>query len=419
MKGSHTPSVVFLLILLTYSAESTMGQDSPNVTNIDDSEMQVMRRVAGDSVRFDCNVSNIHQAIWRRDEPLKLLFAGLNPTGNDNGNIHISKENYSLILDRVDQEDEGNYTCIEYGNNTKAQYQLLVTEFSPCTEEGRNYCEDCCTPDVIQKDLKKIEETEVNEDNVDQVADELQQVSSHIEHVDPDELKSIVHSLTNIVHTTTSEEKVTEVTDSVLNIASNIMEVENKVTDQVSDVGNVPHLLEQQAATIHSKQKNYSQVLDNVGFSAVQISQSALKKDVTFESFSDDNSLKHENPPLSKNNTGLHYDKPSSNVVSAITLPSSILEIIDNAASNTTTVPLSFLVYRDASIFPVKESSNQSNESRTVISSHVISATVAIENVEIKDLPHDSQVGTTFYSFPISRSEEEVEEKRECVFLEI
>lgn len=112
------------------------------------------------------------------------------------------------------------------------------------------------------------------------------------------------------------------------------MEVENEVTDQVSGVGNVPHLLEQQAATIHSKQKNYSQVLDNVGFSAVQISQSALQKDVTFESFSDDNSLKHENPPLTKNNTGLHYDKPSLNVVSAITLPSSILEIIDNGKEN-------------------------------------------------------------------------------------
>ncbi|KAJ8042992.1 Adhesion G-protein coupled receptor G6 [Holothuria leucospilota] len=415
MQGSSLSTGLFNMVVIfyTFSARGGKDGDSPNVVHAFDNNIHIIRKLAGDQIRFDCAVSNVTQAVWQRSTDISsgFLFAGINSSVDNN--LYISIGNFSLYIHTVMQEDEGTYKCIEK-DKTKAEYLLIVKALSPCSEEGRKSCEGCCSSDVIQKDLKEMQEIKVNVENVEEVAEQLEQVSDHAELVDTDGLESIVHILNDIVNTNTSEEQVEEVTESVLNIASNIMEVENEVTDQVSGVGNVPHLLEQQAATLHSKRKNYSQVLDNVGFSAVQISQSALQKGVTFGSFGEDNSAEHEIPPLSKNHTGLHYDEPSTDIVSAITLPSSLLEVIDNASSNTTTIPLSFLIYRDASIFPVKGRSNQST--RTVISSHVISATVALNNIEIKNLPDDSQVGTTFYAFPIASNEEEVEEKRECVF---
>ncbi|KAJ8042986.1 Adhesion G protein-coupled receptor L3 [Holothuria leucospilota] len=275
--------------------------------------------------------------------------------------------------------------------------------------------EESRTPSFVDKELERITEKNITDDNVQEIAQDLEKVSGQADNVDAENVETIIGSIEDIVQFNASAEQVINITDSVVAISNNIVEVSSETLNNVTDLARVPLLLEEQAATLHLNGKNYSNFQENLGVSAIQIHESTIKSNVTFGIFATGPDLEDENFRLSESNTGFRESFAHKQPRAAISLPRYILESIEKGKQNLSTVPLSFLVYRDDTLFPVNTNLSTAKASRGVISSHVISATVAVQNVTVSNLPNDSLVILEFYS-PKVVDDNETELTRQCVF---
>ena len=116
-------------------------------------------------------------------------------------------------------------------------------------------------------------------------------------------------------------------------IASNIIAVSSETLNHVTDVARVPLLLEEQAATLHLKEQNYSVIQENVGISTIRIHEPTAQSDVTFGTFTEGQSLENENFRLSESNTGFLERFTQSQPRATITLSRYILRRTENGRS--------------------------------------------------------------------------------------
>ncbi|KAJ8042983.1 Adhesion G-protein coupled receptor G4 [Holothuria leucospilota] len=195
------------------------------------------------------------------------------------------------------------------------------------------------------------------------------------------------------------------------------MEVNSQVIDQVTEVGSIPLMLEEQATSLLSLEHSYTEILSNVGGVALRVSQSAFKKgNISFGSYFPLTKSEESVVDLSWNTTHVYFNETESkDFMSIITLPSAFLDSIETVKVSQHDIPLSFFIFKDAKLFPMQTEIGVSVNVTDVISSQVISAAVAMKGISINNLLPNESVLARFYSSPIATGNEEKEE-RSCVY---
>ncbi|XP_071848662.1 adhesion G-protein coupled receptor G2-like isoform X2 [Apostichopus japonicus] len=274
------------------------------------------------------------------------------------------------------------------------------------------YCDDewaepvvteCYDDSALENQLEEIANTNVTEDNVEEVGELLLLASSQTDLITESGLENIITSLALIVEVGSPS---TEVTDSVVGVVNNMMSINETLLGDSSDIDEVVPLLESQVRFVHDLNDNYTELVTNLGVSALQLPKTSLEDPFVFE-----------DPFMDSDDDVIESRK------SSITLPPSLLDIIGTVNPNLTSIPVSFITYGDAVLFQSDlEGSSVNQEGSSVLAEyvdgHVISATIEIENVTIDNLPENSSVMTRF-SKPIvdeENNETDVTIEFVCVF---
>ncbi|PIK40323.1 putative G-protein coupled receptor [Apostichopus japonicus] len=201
-------------------------------------------------------------------------------------------------------------------------------------------------------------------------------------------------------------EEIANVTDSVVGVVNNMMSINETLLSDSSEINEVVPLLESQVRFVHDLNGDYTELVTNLGVSALQLPKTSLEDPFVFED------------PFMDSDGDVVESRKSS-----ITLPPSVLDIIGTVNPNLTSIPVSFITYGDAVLFRSDlEGSSVNQEGSSVLAEyvdgHVISATIEIENVTIDNLPENSSVITRF-SKPIvdeENNETDVTIEFVCVF---
>ncbi|XP_071848665.1 adhesion G-protein coupled receptor G2-like isoform X2 [Apostichopus japonicus] len=274
------------------------------------------------------------------------------------------------------------------------------------------YCDDewaepvvtgCYDDSALENQLEEIANTNVTEENVEEVGELLLLASSQTDLITESGLENIITSLALIVEVGSPS---TEVTDSVVGVVNNMMSINETLLGDSSYIDEVVPLLESQVRFVHDLNDNYTELVTNLGVSALQLPKKSLEDPFVFE-----------DPFMDSDDDVIESRK------SSITLPPSLLDIIGTVNPNLTSIPVSFITYRDAVLFQSDlEGSSVNQEGSSVLAEyvdgHVISATIEVENVTIVNLPENSSVMTRF-SKPIideENNETDVTIEFVCVF---
>ncbi|KAJ8042984.1 Adhesion G protein-coupled receptor L3 [Holothuria leucospilota] len=271
-----------------------------------------------------------------------------------------------------------------------------------------------CTGKDVDKALKDIDMVPITTGNAQNVAEKLFNVSAETDLISGKNIDSMTEIVEEIVNLGQQAE-VGEVTDSVIGIVNNMYNVDSQSIGDSTTVGVLPEALETQLGNSASNSRNFTEIiLPNVRAVAAPVNQESLKKGLSFGSSFLGNTSREEPTEL------IYFSPPtiragvssSENLSSYIELPSSIGDRVKAGVNSS--VPLSFVIYKNATIFPLPpETILNGTKVRQVISSQIISASVA--NMLVENLPDDERVMTKFFSFPVA-SRCENEENHQCVF---
>ncbi|XP_071848670.1 adhesion G-protein coupled receptor G2-like isoform X3 [Apostichopus japonicus] len=283
----------------------------------------------------------------------------------------------------------------------------------PRTPMATRYCDDdkwaepvateCYDVITLENQLKEIANMNVSEDNVEEVSQMLVVASSQSDLITESGLENMISSLDSIVRV---ESPSTEVTYSVVGVVNNMMSINETMLIDSSEINEVVPLLESQVRFVHDLNGDYTELVTNLGVSALQLPKTSLEDPFVFED------------PFMDSDDDVIESRTSS-----ITLPPSVLDIIGTVNPNLTSIPVSFITYRDAVLFQSDlEGSSVNQEGLSVldeyVDGHVISATIEIENVTIDNLPKNSSVITRFSTPMVDEGSNETDITIEfvCVF---
>lgn len=261
-----------------------------------------------------------------------------------------------------------------------------------CTESWQEpMLTECYNPDTLENQLQELAEMNVTDENVEEVAAMLALVSSQTDDITTDGLENLIVTLDSVVQVGSPS---FEVSDSVVGSVNNIMKLDEEMLAETPDVSDTVQLLEIELFNVHQSGQNYTQVDPYLGVSALKLDDGLFEQDYTF---TDHFTTADRNGLYSEGNT----------THSSITLPSSIVSETRKVYPNVSIIPVSFISYLESSLFQtnndviVTEKANDPGSLlKEYIDSHVIAATVELEDVVISNLPPNSSVITRF-STPI------------------
>ncbi|KAJ8043029.1 Adhesion G protein-coupled receptor L3 [Holothuria leucospilota] len=262
--------------------------------------------------------------------------------------------------------------------------------------------QNCFDVDTPEEQLDVILELNLTEVTVDQIANSLSLLTYQNDNISTHVLDVTVESLARIVEVGSPS---LEVTDAVVGIVNSIMQINETVLDESDEVASVIPLMERQITNIQRNKQNYSQILQNLNISAIKLQKSAFEGDFNF--------VDH-----ATNVNGLR-DKESVQQTS-ITLPYSVIEVVNELYPKETTVPVTFVTYRDSILFRENDNdrSDKRNATNEYIASYVISSTVELPNITISGLPQNSSVIVSFSNMMLYEKGNDAKTEVFCVYWE-
>ncbi|KAJ8022333.1 Tolloid-like protein 2 [Holothuria leucospilota] len=280
---------------------------------------------------------------------------------------------------------------------------------------------ECYSSDEITDAIEKISQENVTEENVKEVSNELALLTSQTEDLSPTDVDNAAESLESIVETGSPSP---DVTDSVVGTVNNLMEVPEDTLAQAADTSSYVASLEKQVTNVHQNPDNFTEVQNNVGVKAVKLNPNVTKA-ITFINLSpfDLNKAERLSANLSDENTVLFNDEEevkNENSSSSIYIPPKILQVANEAYQGKEDLPFSFLIYKNAKMFPANNSDDVNDGTTTIgeeIVSQVIAAKVEIENITIENLASEDAIITRFITTIEANGSEIV--SRTCVFWKV
>ncbi|KAJ8043031.1 Adhesion G-protein coupled receptor G4 [Holothuria leucospilota] len=260
--------------------------------------------------------------------------------------------------------------------------------------------QNCFDIDTPEKQLD-VFQLNLTNSNVREVSSSFALYTYQLDNITARLLELIIEYLSKIVAVGSAS---FEVTDVVVSTVSVIMTVNEEILDETRGVSLVIPLMEKQVTNVLRNGQNYSQSLQNVGVSTLTMQKSAFEYDFTFID---------RVTALTENTRGEKMVEETS-----ITIPSSVLALIDKVYPNTTEVPISFVTYEDSRLFRKDKSKASENRNGTqeYIGSYVVSSTVELPNVTIDGLPQNSSVIIKFSDLMLKERDKANKTELLCVY---
>ncbi|XP_071849575.1 adhesion G protein-coupled receptor L4-like [Apostichopus japonicus] len=294
------------------------------------------------------------------------------------------------------------YTCLE----------LNCTNFGDRCSENET-CKDvdgdiqCLCPDNFMRDengvcseirvrtTEEIYKMNITETNVVFILTSLSLASDYPNFTSMEILRFLVEIFESIVQLNAVSD---EITTALVQITNDVMNINPDILEAVPEIGRIPLLLEQYAMNIQEEGKNVTVTVDNVALFATLVSPSTLRQKLTFfdmYNVVDVHNATENDRGLTDATIGLMTgDLMEFNVTSSITMPDSVLIKIQKDIGNVSAIPLSFIIFNDASLFPMTSVTEdlEINGEDFMIKTQVISASVGEETVTLDDLPESDPV---------------------------
>ncbi|KAJ8043022.1 Latrophilin-like protein LAT-2 [Holothuria leucospilota] len=242
---------------------------------------------------------------------------------------------------------------------------------------------ECFNELTLNHQFDVLTKINVTENNVQTVAKTLEIASSQGHFITQKEVASLITSLNSVVQVNSPSQKVT---DSVVGVVNNVMKLQKNVIDNTEEINSVVVLLEDQVAHVLKSGQNYTRVSSNLEVGAYQVPRVSLQTNYTFVF-----NLLEE--PSDLVNDSCNYRK------TYLTLPNSVLTLIDKIHPNASTVPISFMAFQDASLFQTSNVTSEqmsSSLSNEYIDSHVLAVKIEVDDTVIRELPTNDTVVARF-----------------------
>ncbi|KAJ8043028.1 Adhesion G-protein coupled receptor G6 [Holothuria leucospilota] len=309
--------------------------------------------------------------------------------------ITIGGISLSFPLAKTGKEVNSVETC----NVQLSQNQTLSIATRLCGDVWQEpILQNCFDVEKPEKQLDILLQLRITDANVGELSRSFALLTYQIGDITVQILELIIKYLAKIVSLGSSS---FEVTDAVVGIVSIIMQVKEEILDQAEGVPSVIPLMEEQISNVHRNGQNYSQTQPDLDVSALQVPKFALEDDTTFISTytteTADEELVQE---------------------TSITVPSSVLPLVEKVYPNTSTVPVSFVTYQDPRLFRMDKNQvlDAQNVTDEYIGSYVISLTVELPNVTISKLPQNSPVIIRFSDVMLRKRENATRLEILCVY---
>ncbi|XP_072042166.1 adhesion G-protein coupled receptor G6-like [Amphiura filiformis] len=234
-----------------------------------------------------------------------------------------------------------------------------------------------CGMTTTNVQLQDLEKTPVVEDNVEEVADALVEVTAY-KNVSSDGT-AVAKTLENIVDVASPS---AEVTSSVIQVVDNFIEASSSNTTDKShssdeSTSSILNSLENQiSASLHAGQELRA-VRSNIAVEGVQLKRETANGDLSFAVLGTNSEISTGKRVLDDGNVKVFKnanDVPRSEVETSIQLPKSLLN------DNQKDLQISFIVFQDDVLFPSERVQNGSSK----LAGSIISA--AIEDVHVVNL---------------------------------
>ncbi|KAJ8042978.1 Adhesion G-protein coupled receptor G4 [Holothuria leucospilota] len=244
---------------------------------------------------------------------------------------------------------------------------------------------ECYNSSTLGDSLEQMNLINVTQQNVADFAANMFLISNLIDDITPTIVESLTEALASVVEVASSSEQVT---DSVVGVVDNLMAFSKEMTLESVNGGDIVLLLEDQVARVHLNGKNYTESGTYLEVSALQMGLESLAGGLTL-----DHRFTRDEVNMS--------DEEDSVRKSSIRLPPSIADIIRKERPDIPIVPITFITYLDANLFqPSFTDTEETTAPSSYVDSHVLTVTVELDDVIIRDLPPNSSVLIKF-STPI------------------
>ncbi|PIK56358.1 hypothetical protein BSL78_06732 [Apostichopus japonicus] len=256
--------------------------------------------------------------------------------------------------------------------------------------------------DEASQEIERITNTDISEDNVEEVANDLAIVTTQSECLDTTAINNVAISLESIAEVNSSSP---EVTQSVVGTVSNLMEIGEDQLEQAEDTASVISSLDQQVSNKQKQSDNFTDVQENVGVTAVKFDPT-ITSGVTFLYLPSSNIPKEEllTADFKQENTRLFIDENEVYIntsTASIFIPKGILDLAQKHDPSISQIPISFSIFKDARLFMTEQSLDTGRPragsvQREVFASQVISAKLELDGLVVESLEEEDHIVTRF-----------------------
>ncbi|KAJ8049170.1 Adhesion G-protein coupled receptor G4 [Holothuria leucospilota] len=257
----------------------------------------------------------------------------------------------------------------------------------------------------------------------------IENVTKNVEFVEGDPLR--LHLiLTSLLSVVAKEDSSVEVTGLVVEAINNVMNFDDKILrSNLSETARFVRALEQQITAFQKKVGNFSNILSNLGILAVKTHLTTVDHNLTFGYIGQADKGFVEGAFIRKNNIAIFgeykLDDDEKRILASVSVSADVFGLPTEAYKNSTTVPVSFIIYRNAKLFvpykPAQHVEKELDKTDSVIETELIASHVVSLQIEEKyhsyTLSRKPSVFATFFTnlHPKTANPDDKVESQHCV----